>query len=180
MPFSFKKLAIPDVVVVQPKVFADERGSFAEIYRASEFKKRGVVKPFVQFNHSVSQQNVLRGLHYQLDPAMQGKLVRVVVGSIFDVVVDIRAKSKHFGRWVSANLSAEKGNMLYAPEGFAHGFCVLSPVAEVLYYATTEYAPELERGIVWNDPELAIDWPTDSPILSDKDKEYPAFKEAGL
>lgn len=180
MPFAFKKLDIPEVVSVQPEVFTDERGSFAEVFKASEFAKHGITKLFVQFNHSVSKQNVLRGLHYQLEPAGQGKLVRVVVGSIFDVVVDIRTGSKYFGRWVSADLSAEKGNMLYVPKGFAHGFCVLSEVAHVLYYATAEYAPDKERGIVWNDLDLAIDWPTDSPILSDKDKEYPALKEADL
>lgn len=178
MPLMFESLKIPDVKVVRPKVLADERGSFAEIYKASEFRRGGIAKNFVQCNYSVSKQNVLRGLHYQLAPAVQGKLVRVLVGSIFDVAVDIRRGSGYFGRWIGVNLSADEGAMLYAPEGFAHGFCVLSDKAEVLYYTTAEYAPELERGIVWNDPDLAIDWPIEEPVLSDKDRRYPAFKDA--
>ncbi|MFH1354133.1 MAG: dTDP-4-dehydrorhamnose 3,5-epimerase [bacterium] len=180
MPFIFKKLAIPDVTVVQPRVFGDERGSFVEIYKASEFARHGIDKPFVQFNLSVSKRNVLRGLHYQLGPAAQGKLVRIAVGSIYDVVVDIRSDSSTFGQWVSEVLSAEQGNMLYAPEGFAHGFCVLSEAAHVQYCATAEYTPDKERGIVWNDSDLAIDWPVIEPVLSDKDKEYPVFKKAEL
>lgn len=178
MAFSFKQLEIPEVILVRPQVFADNRGSFAEIYKMSEFIKHGIDKPLVQFNHSVSKQNVLRGLHYQLPPVVQGKLVRVVAGKIFDVVVDIRRGSKSFGQWVGVTLAAEEGSMLYAPEGFAHGFCVLSEQASVQYFATAEYAPERERGIVWNDPGLAIDWKVAEPILSGKDKGYPSFKEA--
>ncbi len=178
MPFSFKQLEIPEVILVRPPVFIDDRGSFAEVYKRSEFAKHGLDKAFTQFNLSVSKRDVLRGLHYQLPPVAQGKLIRIVAGKIFDVVVDIRRGSKSFGRWVGVALAAEEGSMLYAPEGFAHGFCVLSEVAEVQYYATAEYAPDRERGIVWNDPDLAIDWPVAEPILSEKDKGYPSFKEA--
>ena len=178
MVFSFRRLEIPEVILVCPQVLADGRGSFAEIYKMSEFTKHGIDKAFVQFNLSVSKRDVLRGLHYQLSPAMQGKLIRIVAGKIFDVVVDIRRGSKNFGRWVGVTLAAEEGSMLYAPEGFAHGFCVLSEQASVQYFATAEYAPDRERGIVWNDPDLAIEWPVAEPILSEKDKGYPSFKEA--
>jgi len=164
--------------LVCPQVFTDDRGSFAEVYKMSEFTKHGIDKAFTQFNLSVSKRDVLRGLHYQLPPAVQGKLIRAGAGKIFDVVVDIRRGSKSFGRWVGITLVAEEGNMLYAPEGFAHGFCVLSEQAEVQYYATAEYAPDRERGIAWNDPDLAIPWPVKDPILSEKDKGYPSFKEA--
>lgn len=178
MSFSFKRLGIPEVIFARPQVFVDDRGSFAEVYKMSEFIKHGIDKPLVQFNISVSKRGVLRGLHYQLPPAAQGKLIRVVAGRIFDVAVDIRRGSGSFGRWVSATLAAEEGSMLYAPEGFAHGFCVLSERASVQYFATAEYAPERERGIVWNDPDLAIDWPVKEPVLSEKDRGYPSLKEA--
>ncbi len=161
---------IPDVVILEPRVFQDDRGFFLESFNAQAFAdKAGITEQFVQDNHSRSTQNVLRGLHYQIEQA-QGKLVRAVVGSIFDVAVDIRRSSPTFGQWVSCILTAENKRMLWVPPGFAHGFLVLSDVAEVLYKATDYYAPQHERSILWNDPALAIDWPlTDAPILSPKD-----------
>lgn len=176
MPFNFKKLAIPDVVLIEPKSFTDERGYFAEIYKSSDFKQFGIDRQFVQVNHSRSKKNVLRGLHYQLKPMAQGKYVRAVVGEIFDVVVDIRKGSPWFGRWVSIILSSENQKMLYVPEGFAHGFSVLSDTAEVVYYCTSEYAPEYDRGILWNDSGLQIDWPSKNPILSEKDSQLPILE----
>jgi dTDP-4-dehydrorhamnose 3,5-epimerase len=178
MPFSFQKLSIPDVVLVRPEIFQDDRGRFAEDFKLSAFREQGIGATFVQHNHSVSRRNVLRGLHYQLEPAAQGKLIRVISGEIYDVAVDLRQRSDHFGRWVGRTLSANTDPMMYIPAGFAHGFCVIGDEAEVIYYCTAEYAPELERGIVWNDSDLAIDWPVDEPILSDKDKGYPGFKQA--
>jgi len=180
MPFEFKKFDIPDLMLVQPKVFEDGRGSFAELYKMSDFKEQGVSEEFVQVNQSRSERNVLRGLHYQLAPAAQGKLVSVVEGNVYDVAVDIRNNSPHFGQWQSFELSGDSENMIYVPAGFAHGFLVLSDVAEIIYYCTKEYAPELERGIIWNDQELNIDWPIKDPLLSDKDKEFVGLKEAEI
>lgn len=177
MSFTFKKLDIPDVVSIQPEVFGDERGSFAELYKTSAFEEQGISVQFNQHNRSVSKRGVLRGLHFQMNPMAQGKLVSVLAGSIYDVAVDIRRKSKHYGQWVSAELSAENGAMLYIPEGFAHAFCVISDDAEILYFSTKEYAPELERGITWDDPDLAIDWPIDDLVLSDRDRKFPRLKE---
>lgn len=178
MPFTFKPLEIPDVVEVTPKAFADERGTFAELFKESEFARGGVAFTVKQVNQSVSKRGVIRGLHYQKGRAAQAKLVQVVRGEVFDVAVDIRRDLSTFGQWVSLRLLAEKGNMLYVPVGFAHGFCVVSPVAEVVYYCSAEYAPELEEGIIWNDATLAIPWPVDTPILSDKDSHYGGLAEA--
>ncbi len=178
MPFSFRRLEIPDVILVEPKVFGDERGFFMETYKASEFKKNGISYDFVQDNHSKSQKGVLRGLHYQLMPMEQGKLVRCVRGRIWDVAVDIRKGSPWFGKWVAVELSEENKLMLWVPPGFAHGFVALEDGTEVVYKVTKEYAPELDRGIIWNDPDLAIDWPVKDPILSDKDRKLPRLKEA--
>ncbi len=149
---------IPDVLVIEPRVFGDERGFFFESYNEAVFtEKTGIAARFVQDNHSRSAQNVLRGLHYQIQQP-QGKLVRAVVGTIFDVAVDIRKGSPTFGQWVSCVLSAENKRMLWVPVGFAHGFLVVSDMAEVLYKTTDYYAPQHERCILWNDPDLAIDW----------------------
>jgi len=178
MPFEFEPTEISEVVHIKPKVFGDERGWFAEIFKADDFKHAGIDDQFVQFNHSKSEQGVLRGLHYQLDPRAQGKLITVTAGTIFDVAADIRQGSPTYGKWVAQELSAEQKNMVYVPRGFAHGFAVTSEAAEVLYYCTDVYAPELERGIIWNDPTLAIDWPIDEPTLSEKDVEYPLFEAA--
>lgn len=172
---------IPEVLIIEPRVFQDDRGFFLESYNTKAFAdKAGIVGEFVQDNHSRSTQNVLRGLHYQIEQA-QGKLVRAVVGSIFDVAVDIRKQSPTFGRSVSCVLSAENKRMLWVPPGFAHGFLVMSEVAEVLYKATDYYAPQHERCILWNDPDLAINWALSAqPILSSKDQAGKPFKLADV
>lgn len=161
---------IPDVLTIEPRVFGDNRGFFYESYNRREFTDQsGIALDFVQDNHSSSSQGVLRGLHYQIQQP-QGKLVRAVVGSIFDVAVDLRQSSPYFGKWVGVELSAENKRQLWIPPGFAHGFLVTSPMAEVLYKATDYYAPQHERSLLWNDPEIGIDWgTTDEPILSKKD-----------
>jgi dTDP-4-dehydrorhamnose 3,5-epimerase len=170
---------IPDVLIIEPQVFGDERGFFYESFNENLFtEKTGVKTNFVQDNHSRSARNVLRGLHYQIQQA-QGKLVRVVVGEVFDVAVDIRKSSPTFGQWVGCLLSAENKRIFWVPPGFAHGFLVLSEAAEFLYKTTDYYAPQYERSILWNDPDLAIDWPgTGEPILSAKDKAGQPLKSA--
>jgi dTDP-4-dehydrorhamnose 3,5-epimerase len=170
---------IPDLLIIEPKVFGDDRGFFFESYNERTWREAtGLSTRFVQDNHSRSMKNVLRGLHYQLRQP-QGKLVRVVVGEVFDVAVDIRRGSPTFGKWAGVRLSAQNKRQLWIPEGFAHGFLVLSEAAEFLYKATDFYAPQHERSIAWNDPDLAIDWPLDGePILSPKDAAAPPFGEA--
>ncbi|GHU04033.1 dTDP-4-dehydrorhamnose 3,5-epimerase [Betaproteobacteria bacterium] len=174
-------LAIPDVLLLEPKVFGDERGFFFESYKQQTFQElTGLNVDFVQDNHSRSARKVLRGLHYQLPPKAQGKLVRAVAGEVFDVAVDIRKESPTFGRWVGITLTAENKQQLWIPPGLAHGFLVLSEYAEFVYKTTDYYAPALERCILWNDPSLAIDWPLDggAPILSGKDGVGMSFAEA--
>ena len=178
MPFHSQRLDIPDVIHIQPKIFPDSRGFFLEVFKITDFKEYGIRKPFVQVNHSRSERGVLRGLHYQMDPKAQGKLVSVIEGAVFDVAVDLRAGSPSYGRWVGETLDADKKNMLYVPEGFAHGFCVLSEFAQVIYYCTEVYAPEYERGVLWSDPELKIAWPVEDPVLSDKDSRLPPLGRA--
>ncbi len=178
MPFQFRRLELPDVVLIEPVVHHDSRGWFYESYRFSEFARFGLDAAFVQDNHSRSVASVLRGLHYQNPPRAQGKLVRVTVGEVFDVAVDIRKNSPTYKRWVGVRLSAENRLMLYLPPGFAHGFCVLSEVAEVIYKTTDEYAPEHERGILWCDPELAISWPIGRPLVSQRDAQLPLLRDA--
>lgn len=171
--------ALPDVVLVEPQVFGDSRGYFMETYNAREFERLGLGSRFVQDNQSGSQQGVLRGLHYQLGRP-QAKLVRVVRGAVFDVAVDLRRGSPTFGRWAGEILSEQNRRMLYVPEGFAHGFYVLSEQAEFAYKCSEYYAPEEERGLIWNDPTLAIAWPIPVgtvPILSGKDSRYPRLQE---
>lgn len=176
MAFQFRPLAIPDVVEITPQVFGDERGAFAEVFKASEFQAHGLEGPFVQVNYSRSGKGVLRGLHYQRPPKAQAKLMAPASGEIFDVAVDIRPDSTTYKQWVGVTLSSEKKNMLWVPVGFAHGFQVLSEIAEVMYFvAGSEYAPDSEAGLAWNDPGLGIDWPIDDPILSEKDKRYPVL-----
>jgi len=172
---------IPDVLIIKSPVFGDDRGFFMESFNQQKFSEKTGVNPnFVQDNHSRSQTNVLRGLHYQIKQA-QGKLVRAVVGEILDVAVDIRRSSPTFGQWVSCVLSASNKQQLWVPAGFAHGFHVRSDVAEVLYKTTDYYAPEYERSIIWNDPELKIDWETtQEPILSSKDKAGKLLRDADL
>ena len=172
-------LAIPDVILIEPKVFGDERGFFFESFNQAQFEQAiGKSVQFVQDNHSRSAKHVLRGLHYQIQQP-QGKLVRVVQGEVFDVAVDLRKRSKTFGQWVGEILSAENKRQLWIPEGFAHGFVVLSDTAEFLYKTTDYYAPAHERCILWNDATLAIQWPAGiQPILSAKDAQGKAFVDA--
>ncbi len=178
--FKFLRLEIPDLILVEPTVFEDQRGFFMEAYNKGEFEKAGIDKNFVQDNHSRSEKGVLRGLHYQLREKAQAKLIRVVRGEIFDVAVDIRKGSPYFGKWVGVRLSEENRLMLYIPEGFAHGFVVISDVAEVLYKASDFYSPAHERGLIWNDPQIGIRWPVSNPILSEKDSRWPPLKEAEI
>lgn len=161
---------IPDVVLLEPKVFGDERGFFFESWNKRTFADLGIAADFVQDNHSKSQKNVLRGLHYQIEHA-QGKLVRVTVGAVYDVAVDLRRSSPTFGRWVGFTLSAEDKRMAWIPPGFAHGFCVTSESAEFLYKTTDYWSPAHERTLLWSDPQLAIPWPlSGEPLLAAKDK----------
>ena len=168
---------IPDVLIIEPQVYGDDRGFFLESFNQKDFReKTGVNTTFVQDNHSMSLKNVLRGLHYQI-PNPQGKLVRVVNGSVFDVAVDARKGSPTFGQWVSCVLSAENKRIFWVPEGFAHGFLVLSDRAEFLYKTTNYYYPKYEKTISWNDADLGIDWPLETPpILSPKDQAGQPFK----
>lgn len=178
MSFEFQSLPIPSVILIKPQIFKDDRGFFVETYKFTEFAKAGIKERFVQDNHSSSENNVLRGLHYQINPNSQGKIVRCLRGSIYDVTVDIRKKSPTYGKWVAAELSAENRLMVYIPAGFAHGFLVTSDVAEVAYKCSAEYSPVSDRGIIWNDPNIAIKWPTSKPILSDKDSKHKTLDEA--
>ncbi|HOT91194.1 MAG TPA: dTDP-4-dehydrorhamnose 3,5-epimerase [Anaerolineae bacterium] len=178
MPFTFTRLQIPDVILIEPRVYGDARGFFVETYKHSEFAAAGIPRVFIQHNHSHSAHGVLRGLHYQLHPMAQGKLLSVVAGEIFDVAVDIRRGSPTYGQWVGAALSAANHHLLYVPPGFAHGFCVVSDMADLLYYVTAEYSPSHERGILWNDPALGIAWPIAEPRLSSKDANAPCLRDA--
>ena len=168
--------SIPGVLLIEPDVFKDDRGFFLETFHKDKYADLGFHKVFVQDNHSHSERGTLRGLHYQLKHP-QAKLVYVVRGEIFDIAVDIRQGSPTFGRWTRSILSEENKHQLFIPEGFAHGFCVLSQTADVMYKCTDLYAPKDEYGIIWSDPTLAIDWPIDSPNLSEKDSRYPELKD---
>ena len=178
MPFQHEKLAIPDVVIVTPNVYSDQRGQFWEVFKNSDFQSFGIDVQVKQISQSRSRKNVLRGLHYQLNPKAQGKLVRVVAGEVFDVAVDIRPGSRHYGKWVGQVLSAREGRLLWIPEGFAHGYCALSEDAEMIYYCGEEWAPDLERGIRWNDPDIGIVWPVQTPIVASKDAAWPRMAQA--
>jgi len=175
VPFTFRRLDIPEVVLIEPHVFGDTRGFFMETFKQSDFAPF-VDGAFVQENQSQSQHGTLRGLHFQRGRYAQGKLVRVVSGEIFDVAVDIRQQSPTRGKWVSNVLSAENRRMVYVPPWCAHGFCVLSESAEVVYKTTTEYAPAHQGGLMWNDPALAISWPISSPLVSERDQKWPPFE----
>lgn len=180
---KFTPLAIPDVFLIEPKVFGDARGFFLESFRQDLFNQAtGTNHEFIQDNHSRSSKGVLRGLHYQLPPHAQGKLVRVVSGAVFDVAVDIRRSSATFGQWVGAELTAENHHQLWIPPGFAHGFAVLSDTADFVYKTTAYYAPESDRGVRWDDTDIGIQWPTlDVPFsLSDKDQKQPLLQQADL
>lgn len=175
---QFEKLAIPEVVLLTPQVFGDERGFFFESFRLSEFIEHCGDYEFVQDNHSKSSKGILRGLHYQLEQP-QGKLVRVTRGEVFDVAVDMRQSSPTFGQWVGATLSEDNKQMLWVPPGFAHGFYVTSDEAEFQYKCTDYYAPGDEYSLLWNDPTVGIDWPiSDEPVLSQKDQEGLVFEQA--
>ena len=177
MPFEFEKTKLEGALLIKPRVFRDDRGFFIETYKHSDFAANGIPETFVQDNHSRSAKGVLRGLHYQKGEAAQGKLVRCVSGSILDVGVDIRKGSPTFGKWISAELSADNAHMLYLPAGFAHGFLVLSAAAELMYKCTTEYSPAADAGLRWNDPDIDVDWGIKDPVLSAKDKVQPFLKD---
>lgn len=178
--FTFRTLAIPDVLLVQPRRFRDDRGYFSETFSREAFATLGINCDFVQDNQSLSlHPGTLRGLHFQVPPYPQAKLVRVLVGAVFDVAVDLRRGSPTFGRWCAETLSAENGNQLFIPRGFAHAVCTLEPNTELAYKVDNYYAPECDAGLIWNDPDLAIDWPiaAQSAILSEKDAKLPRLSD---
>lgn len=178
---QFKPTSIPDVVLIEPEVFGDRRGFFMEVWHRRKFAEAGIDVDFVQDNHSRSVKGTLRGLHYQIRQP-QGKLVRVIAGEVFDVAVDLRRNSPTFGRWVGEYLSAENKRLLWLPPGFAHGFYVVSDSAEFMYLCTDYYAPEYERTLLWNDPEVGVEWPVEGrePVLSGKDRLGVRLREAEL
>ena len=176
---KFVETSLPGVLIVEPKVWGDDRGFFMEVYHAARFAAGGISDPFVQDNHSRSSRAVLRGLHYQ-EPNPQGKLVRAVGGTIFDVAVDIRRGSPTFGKWVGVELSADNKLQLWVPPGFAHGFCVTSETADVVYKCTALYEPSSDRGVRWNDPAIGIAWPPLEPLLSPKDAAAPLLADAPI
>ncbi len=178
MAFRFQRLEIPQVIFVQADTARDERGFFRETYKQSVFAANGIPETFVQDNCSLSARGILRGLHFQKHPKAQGKLVAVAHGAIFDVAVDIRRGSPTYGKWVGRELSDENGCLLYIPPGFAHGFCVLSDLAAVMYKVTAEFSAEQDRGMAWNDPEVGVAWPVENPRLSPKDAKLPFLRSA--
>ena len=174
---NIKETLLQDVYILEPAVFHDKRGFFMESYNKRILEQLGIHVDFIQDNHSFSKNaGIIRGLHYQLNPKAQTKLVRVSTGAIFDVIVDIRKNSVTFGKWVSVILSEENKRQVLVPKGFAHGFCTLVPNTNVIYKVDEYYDPEFDRGILWNDPDIGIDWPISSPILSDKDSKLPLLK----
>jgi dTDP-4-dehydrorhamnose 3,5-epimerase len=181
MPFNFFRRMdrIPDVVLVEPKAFGDDRGWFMEVYKSSDFAKNGMPTGWAQDNHSRSTaKHIIRGLHFQNEPSAMGKLVRCTRGAIFDVAVDIRRGSPTYGQWVSAELTEENRHMLWVPPGFAHGFCTLTEVTEAIYKCSAEYSQAHDRAIAWNDPDLGVQWPTPRPILSAKDSSAPRLRDS--
>ncbi len=181
MPFEFEKQNIKDVILIKPKVFGDNRGFFLESYKKSDFEANGISVEFNQDNHSKSSKHVLRGLHYQANPYSQAKLVRCVRGRIYDIAVDLRKESETYKKYVKVKLSEENKCMLFIPQGFAHGFVVLSDEAEIIYKASGEYNPEADRGVFWKDKDLNINWGIDfEPILSLKDQNLPCLSEVNL
>ncbi|MGG4094721.1 dTDP-4-dehydrorhamnose 3,5-epimerase [Paenibacillus lautus] len=175
------RLILNGAFLIEPMVHGDSRGFFMESYNESLFKQHGITYNFIQDNQSLSAEaGVLRGLHYQLNPKAQTKLIRVLTGAIYDVIVDIRKSSPTFGQWVGVILNEHNHRQLLVPKGFAHGFCTLMPNTQVLYKVDEYYSPENDRGILWNDPALGIDWPTSNPILSGKDQRHPLLKDAEM
>lgn len=177
MSYEFKELELKGLVLIKPKVYYDERGFFMETYTKRDFEEHGIKDNFVQDNHSFSVKNTLRGLHFQKKPYAQSKLVRCISGEIMDVAVDLRKNSRTFGKFLKVIISSENKNMLYIPEGFAHGFLVLSDYAEIIYKVNNFYNRDADSGIIWNDPDIGIDWPMDNPILSGKDKSLPRLRD---
>lgn len=178
MPFEFTNTEIRGLKVIKPEIFEDKRGTFMETYKTAAFEKAGIDARFIQDNYSKSTANVLRGLHYQEGDAVQAKLIKCSEGVIFDAVVDLREESATFGESWSTILSEHNAKMLYVPRGLAHGFLALSGAAKVGYKVDNDYRPDRERGIIWDDPTLAIDWPVESPVLSEKDTNWPTFETA--
>ncbi len=178
MSFKIENTFIEGVKIISPRLFEDSRGYFMETYKLSCFKEAGIEEEFVQANESFSTKNTLRGIHYQLDPNAQGKLVRVVQGRALDVAVDLRKDSPTFGKWLSVELTGENKKLIYIPPGMGHGFLALSETMLFSYMCTAEYNQESERGIIWNDPDLEINWRTDNPVLSDKDMNLSSFEKA--
>ncbi len=177
MVFKFSKFKIPGPLLVESEKFTDDRGTFMERYRYSTFKASEIDVEFLQDSYSVSKNNVLRGMHYQQEPMAQGKLVGVLSGKIFDVAIDIRRGSPTFGEWIGEKLSAQNCKMLWIPSGFAHGFLALEDNTIVVYKTTAEYSKQHERGIVWNDKDIGIDWPRKKPIISERDSKFPILKD---
>jgi len=180
MPFDFKNLSLPEVILITPGVFGDNRGFFTENYKRSDFEKAGITESFCQDNTSRSAKGVIRALHFQQDPHAQGKLVQCLRGKVIDVAVDIRRGSPRFGQWAAEILDEESRKMLYVPPGFAHGYGVLSDMAEVNYKVTSEYAPQAERGIIYNDPAIGVPWGIAAPVLSAKDLLLPPLAQADI
>lgn len=178
MSFVFEPLSIRDVVLIRPDRHLDDRGFFKEIYREDAFKGAGIHARFVQTNLVRSMHGVLRGLHYQIPPAAQGKLIGVTRGQIYDVAVDLRAGGPTYGRWVARTLDVDAGELLWIPPGFAHGYAVLSETADIVYQVTAEFDASLDRGVRWDDPALGIQWPVDDPILSERDHDLPPLSRA--
>ena len=180
MSFLISEVKIDGLKIINPKIYKDHRGIFFESYKKSDFIKAGILSEFVQTNVSISKANVLRGLHYQINPFAQGKLVSVTKGEILDVAVDIRKGSPTFGNYHLIHMKEEDGKMFWIPEGFAHGFLSLKDNTKVMYWVTREYSPNHERGIIWNDPTIGIEWPNVNVILSEKDLEFKRLDEADI
>ncbi len=180
MPFLFKSLAIPGVILIEPKVFPDERGYFLETFKSSDFLSNDLPNNFVQDNLSFSRKNVIRGMHFQKKPKEQGKLVSVIKGRVLDVAVDFRKESPTFLKWIAVELNDRQNNMLYIPEGFAHGFLALSEEVYLLYKCTNEYDLKADAGFRWDDPDIGIAWPINNPVVSEKDQRLPYLKQLDI
>jgi dTDP-4-dehydrorhamnose 3,5-epimerase len=180
MPFSFKLLSIPEVILIEPKVFPDDRGYFLETFKSSDFLSNNIPDKFVQDNLSFSRKNVIRGMHFQRKPKEQGKLVSVIKGRVIDVAVDIRKESPTFMKWIAVELNDSKNAMVYIPAGFAHGFFSLTEEVYLLYKCTNEYDSIADSGIRWNDPDIGIAWPINNPVLSEKDQRLPYLKDLDI
>jgi len=180
MPFLFKPLAIPDVILIEPKVFPDNRGYFLETFKSSDFSSNNLPNKFVQDNLSFSRKNVIRGMHFQKKPKEQGKLVSVIKGRVLDVAIDIRRESPTFMKWLAVELNDSQNTMLYIPEGFAHGFLSLTEEVYLLYKCTNEYDLQTDAGFRWDDPDIGISWPVNNPVISEKDQRLPYFKHLDM